>query len=266
MRHANLHAHTLYSDGKSSQEEMLKAAIACGFVSMGVSDHSETPCDFSYCARASQYPSYCQEARELKEKYSDRIEYFCGLEKDAFSQVDPEMFDYLIGSVHYVFWDGEYTPVDLSRDCQEKLISKHGRGEKLELAKRYYDTVVSHAQKSQFPIQGHFDLISKFGLFDDAGERYQAIALEALDEVLKIVPYFEVNTGLIYRGYRNVQNPEDFLLRRILEKGGKVLLSSDAHCPEGLAFGFDDMVEKLRDLGFSSIWQLRRLGFQEVPL
>ena len=266
MRHANLHTHTLYSDGKASQEEMLKAAISCGLVSLGVSDHSETPCDLSYCGRESEYLSYCREAKALAEKYGDKIEYFCGLEKDAFSQVDPEMFDYLIGSVHYVFWGGEYTPIDLSRDCQETLIAKHGRGEKLELAKRYYDTIVTHAQKCQFPIQGHFDLISKFGLFDDAGERYQAIALEALDEVLKLVPYFEVNTGLICRGYRDVQNPEDFLLRYIAEKKGKVLLNSDAHSPEGIDFGFDDMVDRLRDLGFSSIWQLRRSGFREVFL
>ena len=46
---SNLHTHTHYCDGKYSPEEMVQAAIREGFVSLGFSGHSFTPCDVTYC-------------------------------------------------------------------------------------------------------------------------------------------------------------------------------------------------------------------------
>ena len=62
---SNLHTHTHFCDGKDSPEEMVQAAIRAGFVSLGFSGHSFTPCDMSYCMLPESIPLYKAEIRSL---------------------------------------------------------------------------------------------------------------------------------------------------------------------------------------------------------
>ena len=264
---SNVHTHSVYSDGKLTLRDMLERAVSLGFVSFGASDHSDTPCDPSYCMKKAAYPAYRAEICALKAAYADRIEYFCGIEKDAQSEIDPADYDYVIGSVHYIIGrDGTCYPVDHSLVQQLDFIRGEGRGDKLELARRYYDEVARHAETGLFSIQGHFDVISKFGLFDDGDAAYEKIALEALDAVLDRVPYIEVNTGAVYRGLRQTPFPAPFLLRRIRERGGKLILSGDSHTAAAVDFFFRETEKALKELGFTSLYRLRRSGFEEVPI
>ena len=233
MQYANIHTHTTFSDGKNTPEEMILKAIELGFSSIGISDHSETAFDSAYCMGADAYPSYRKSVNELKEKYGDRIDVLCGIERDSYSPVPCEGFDYIIGSVHYILYG------------------------------RYYDLVAEHALRKDFEVLGHFDLLNKFGLFSDCTEEYRAIALEALDACLSAVPYIEMNTGAISRGYKAVY-PDDFFLRHILEKGGKIVLNGDSHSAQALDCHFDASVAKLKEIGFASLWQLGKNGWHEV--
>ena len=45
----DLHMHTTYCDGLSSAEEMIQSAINKGLAVVGISGHSFTPHDPSYC-------------------------------------------------------------------------------------------------------------------------------------------------------------------------------------------------------------------------
>ncbi|MBR3838058.1 MAG: histidinol-phosphatase [Clostridia bacterium] len=264
MKYSNLHTHTVFSDGANTPLEMVERAVELGFVSIGFSDHSETPTFSEECMPEVRYGEYAREVRGLAERFEDRISVFCGIEKDILSQIPWELFDYIIGSVHYLTTPDGFSPIDYSLKKQMEYIEVFGKGDKLEYAKRYYEAVAEHAQKSPFQIQGHFDLLNKFGLFDDPDETYVSVALEALDEVLKTVPFIEVNTGAISRGYRTQPYPEDFLLRRILERGGRLVLNGDSHRAEHLDCHYDQSIEMLKKMGFSSIWQLQREGFTEV--
>ena len=108
----NLHTHTTYADGKDTPEEMILQALELGFDSLGFSEHSYL-C-YSRAAR-QMFPEaterYKAEVRALKEKYRGRIDIFCGLELDAYSD-PPEGFDYIIGSVHYLDLDGQVLTFD----------------------------------------------------------------------------------------------------------------------------------------------------------
>jgi len=264
---SNIHTHSVFSDGAATLRDMLERAVALGFVSFGASDHSDTPCDSSYCMKKEAYAAYLAEAGALKAAYADRIEYFCGIEKDAQSEIDPASFDYVIGSVHYLIGrDGTCYAVDHALDQQMAFIRNEGGGDKLELARRYFDEVVRHAETGLFSIQGHFDVITKFGLFDDAGPAYEKIALDALDAVLDRVPYLEVNTGAVYRGLRQAPFPAAFLLRRARERGGKLILSGDSHALPAVDFFFREEERALKDLGFTSLYRLRKSGFEEVSI
>jgi histidinol-phosphatase (PHP family) len=266
MIHSNLHTHTTFSDGKNSPEEMIERALELGFCSLGFSDHSETAFDPWYCMAKEDYLPYREKILEVKKQYEDRIPVFLGMEKDLYSQIDPEDYEYIIGSVHYVSAFGEYHSIDGSPENQLAFFEKAGEGGRLELAKRYYDAVVTHAQLFPFQIQGHFDLITKFGFYDDENEEYRRVALEALDEVLAIVPFIEINSGAIARGRRTVPYPSRFLLERICKKGGRVILSSDCHFKEYLDENFDSEVELLKEIGFSSLWQKQKNGFTEIKI
>lgn len=265
MKYSNIHTHTTFSDGKNTVAEMAEQAVSLGFCSIGFSDHSEMLSRAGQKLNLDAYTLYRDGVAEGKKAFEGEIEILFGVEKDAVSEIPWEMFEYVIGSVHFLEMTEGLHPIDLSLKQQEDFIRDCCRGNSLEYAKRYYEQVALHAQKCPFQVQGHFDLVNKFGVFDGAGEDYRHVALEALDEVLACVPYIEVNTGAISRGYRREPYPEDFLLKRILEKGGKLVLNGDSHKAEHLDTHFDESVEKLKKIGFRSFWQLRENGFVEVP-
>lgn len=266
MRHSNVHTHTTFSDGENTAEEMVQAALSLDFVSLGFSEHSLTPFDSGYCMPLEDYPKYRETIARLKEEYEGRIEIFCGIEEDYYSKPCSHEFEYAVGSVHYICCKDEYFPIDFSAEEQQRFITKHGRGDPLELAKRYFDTVVENSQKREFQVQGHFDLLQKYGLFDSAGEDYRKIALAAADEVVKNVPLIEVNCGAIGRGYRTTPYPDDFILRHLKEKGARLVLNGDSHSTSTLNTHYDESIAMLRDIGFDSVWQLRTTGFVEISI
>lgn len=263
MQYANIHTHTTFSDGKNTPEEMIRKAVELGFSAIGISDHSETAFDSAYCMASSAYAEYRRTVCALKEAYADQIDVLCGIERDSYSPAPCEGFDYVIGSVHYILYNGEHLPVDFSLEKQLDPIERYFGGDKLEYARRYYDILAENAVRGGFEVLGHFDLLNKFGLYSDSTETYREIALKALDTALENIPYIEMNTGAISRGYKAVY-PDDFFLKYICQKGGKIVLNGDSHSAEALNCYFDESVKTLKTIGFSSIWQLRKSGWTEI--
>lgn len=266
MRFSNLHQHSTFSDGIHSMEEVVQAAIARNFVSIGFSDHSFTPCDTSYCMKAERYPDYFSEIHRLKEKYVGQIDVLTGLELDYYSTEDRTKFDYWIASVHYLPVAGELYAIDHAKEIQEKCIAQACRGDWLDFCKRYYDLIARHVSQCKPDIVGHFDVIAKFGLLDETNPNYQEIALEALDEVMKTCPLIEMNTGAIARGIRKMPYPHVFLLERILQNGGEVILSADSHRKETIDCFFPECCELLKQTGFDHVVQRWSDGFHRIPL
>lgn len=267
MRFSNLHTHSVFSDGKNTPEEIVLSAIEKNFISIGFSDHSDTPCDQSYCMKLPQYPEYFRTVRELNKKYADRIDVLLGIELDYYSEIDRADFDYVIGSVHYLCEEnGTCHPIDHSLAQQETCIAEMCGGDRFDLAKRYYDILVEHIARTRPDIVGHFDVITKFGLYDDAHPTYLSIATEALDEVLKHCPVIEMNTGAISRKRRDLPYPAEYLLRRILEKGGEITLSADSHAAETLDCFFPESVEILRRVGFDHTVYFDKNGIHRMPI
>ena len=266
MMPSNYHTHTTFCHGADTPEELVCKAVELGCPALGLTSHSYTSFDGSYCMTREGTKAYIAQVRALQEQYKDQIKLYLGVEQDFYSEDPTDPYDYVIGSVHYLCSGGDYYPVDKNPEWQQKWIMDHGKGDPMEMAKRYFEAVVLHAQKESFPIQGHFDLITKFGFFDNLGQSYEALALEALREVMKCVPYLELNTGAISRGWRTKPYPALFLLEEIRSLGGKVMINGDSHSADSLNCHFEDCVALLRSMGFPSFWQLRKGGFTEVSL
>lgn len=265
MQYSNIHTHTTFSDGKNTPEEMVLKAIELGFFSIGISDHSETAFESYYCMASSEYGKYRRTVRDLKERFKGQIDVLLGIEQDSYSPALCDDFDYVIGSVHYVRCGSDYSNVDKTVEIQMRAIENYFGGDKTEYAKRYFELVAENSIRGGFEVVGHFDLLNKFGLFSDYTEKYEKIALEALDTCLSSIPYIEMNTGAISRGYKTVY-PDEFFLRRILEKGGRIVLNGDSHSATALDCHFDASIAMLKEIGFSSVWQLGKQGWTEVMI
>ena len=264
----NYHTHTTFCDGKGTAEEVVLAAIAEGFDAIGFSSHGYTEYDLRYCMK--DVCGYITEIVRLREKYKGKIEIYLGIEEDSRHINNRADFDYIIGSCHYVTSpEGIPSPLDSNRDYFQKALSLFG-GNELALAEEYYSHFTDYILKYKPDIIGHFDLLTKFSekdfqiFLDD--ERYWKIAEGYTDKALRSGSLFEVNTGLITRGYRTSPCPAPRLLRRIFKGGGNVVLSSDSHAPETLSAYFDEARAILTDIGFKHAYALIGGKWQKYAL
>lgn len=265
----NYHTHTSYCDGKNTPEEIVLEAAARGFEAIGFSGHSHTAFDESYAMSRAAAEKYRGEITALKEKYRGRIEIYCGIEQDFYSDEDPAPWDYVIGSVHYVLKNGEYIPVDESEEILTEAVRKHYGGDIYGLIEDYFSTAAQVAGVTGADIIGHFDLITKFNegekLFSESDGRYVRAYRKALETLGTGVP-FEINTGAMSRGYRSVPYPSEQILRDLRRLGGKIALSSDSHEKSTLDYAFPEAEALAKRCGFSEIFVITEKGPAAVKI
>lgn len=237
----DFHVHTTLCDGENTPREMVEAALARGMTHLGFSGHSPTPYPADFCLRDVE--GYYREIRALQEEYCGRITILCGIEADYYTPVDLARYDYRIGSVHDVKCGAEYLTVDDTEAILAAGVQRLFGGDWYALAEAYFKTVAALPALSPNVI-GHLDLITKYNgdghLFDESHPRYVAAAKAAIDALLPYDVPFEINTGAISRGYRNTPYPAPHLLSYIGERGGRVILSGDAHSADALRRGFEE--------------------------
>lgn len=271
MIKSNCHTHTLYCDGKNSAEEMILSAIEKGFVSLGFSGHSPMNFENDWAMKEQELSLYVDEVRSLKRKYAKKIDVLCGIELDAdHIGVNLNDYDYVIASVHQ-FHDGDrvysidYTAEELTR-CVNEMFG----GSWNQMAENYYALVSKHVLSGEFDIVGHIDLITKFNdngnLFDENDPEYQKFALKAVDDIIDERPdiLFEINTGAMYRCGNKRPYPAEFILRHIFKRGGRITITSDAHCCEALDFAFIEALQYCKKCGFNCAYVIKSDGKEKI--
>lgn len=264
------HMHTCYCDGKNTAEEMILAAIDRGLTEMGISEHSHTAFDDTYCLSEEATVRFRQEMLDLREKYKDQISIRIGLEMDRWSDADLSEFDYGIGSMHYIRvpdkpdltppescfpWeeqDGKryvYITVDETPQILRAAADAYFGGDAIAMAQMYFEEVADVAAATGCSIIGHFDLITKFNeqdpFFDTRDPRYIAAWKKAVDKLLAYDIPFEINTGAMSKGYRTTPYPARDIREYIRENGGRFILSSDSHRTDTLCYAFDQYEKEL---------------------
>ncbi|MBQ7348555.1 MAG: histidinol-phosphatase [Clostridia bacterium] len=240
----DFHIHSNFCDGKNSAEEMILSAIEKGLDTVGICCHSYTFFDLTYCIKENDESRFQQEISRLKQKYADKIKVLCGVEQDYYSTTSTDGFDYVIGSVHYLKVEDKYYSVDHKTEVLKENVRNGFDGDFYAAAESYFSTVADVVCKTGADIIGHFDLISKFNendlLFDSDNPRYIAAWKSAVDKLVLSGKPFEINLGGIARGIKTQPYPSLEMIKYIKEKGGKFILSSDAHKKENVAFCFSD--------------------------
>ena len=255
------HMHTTYCDGHSSPEEMVLSALAMGMTEIGFSAHSYTPFDESYCIRKDQIEAYCEEITALKTKYAGRIRILLGLEQDYYSPPQPVPVDYLIGSVHYIRFGEEYVPTDEGNEKLRHAADTYCGGDVYAVAEAFFRTEADVVNKTGCQIIGHFDTITKYfekeALLDTAHPRYRKAWQAAADSLLPTGVPFEINTGTVSRGVRQNPLPSYEIMDYVSAHGGSLILSSDAHRAQHIAFQFDKYEQYAKEHGLRLIGELR---------
>jgi histidinol-phosphatase (PHP family) len=262
----NLHTHTTYCDGKDTPEEIIEQAISLGFDSIGFSGHSYMHYAPDHSMSEEGTEAYKKEIRNLKQKYKGQIKVYCGIEFDMYSVVDLRDYDYVIGTVHYLYLNGQYIGFDRSADVVKRIIDEHFGGDGLAYARAYYEALARLPEHGRTDIVGHFDLITKHAekefFFDTESKRYRDYALEALSALKEKVRLFEVNTGAIARGYRTTPYPAPFILKEIKSSGCGIVISSDCHDRRQLNCSFTQAAEYVKACGFDEVFMLKDGHFE----
>lgn len=265
MIKTNFHTHTIFCDGKDSPLELVKSAIDKGFTALGFSGHSYLEVDKDFVMDLPSQRKYIDEITALKEEYKDKIKIFCGLEQDYYSDKPPFKYDYLIGSVHNLFKDGQYLAVDMSKQVAEKIIKEYFDGDFDAYAELYFETVSDVLNKTNADIIGHFDLISKF--FENIEtKRYLDSAKKAVEKLASYKKPFEINTGAMSRGYKKHPYPSSNILKMIKEVNGDIIFSSDCHDKEYLDFGYEEAKKLAKSIGFTRQAIINKDGINYIEL
>lgn len=251
----NFHTHTTFSDGKNTPEEIVLAAMKQGFFSIGFSDHAYTPYDVSYCMNDEK--SYIKEVRRLQEKYKKEIEIYLGVEEDSHFLVNRLDFDYIIGSCHYIKSGEKHYSIDGNAHSFSQCLAVF-KNDEMAFAENYFQHFCKYILSRKPDIIGHFDLITKF----DEKEKnrylqnpsYWNLVERYCLHALKSGGIFEVNTGLVTRGYRSSFCPHERLLYLIYKNDGKITLSSDSHEIMTLQGCFNEARAMAKEIGFQYIY------------
>lgn len=254
---SNLHTHSVFCDGKNTPEECVTYAIEKGFNSIGFSGHGYTEFDIRYCMKNTG--GYINEIKKLKSKYRKEIQIYLGIEEDAFSWCNRDDFDYIIGSSHYFNVNDTYMPIDSSHDYFKKCLEAFNY-DIIKLSDCYYRTFCDYIKKRKPDIIGHFDLITKFDKIDNDrflnNSDYNKLAERYIEDVAICSCIFEINTGVISRGYRDFPYPAENLIYAIKKNNGMITLSSDCHEVINMDFKFSDVRKWLKDIGFQYIYTM----------
>ena len=237
----------------SSPGEMAEAAAARGLSRLGFSDHGHTSFDEGCCMPKERVSEYQKTVAALKDAWRGRLEIFCGIEQDFYSDFPAEGFDYIIGCVHYLKLDGEYYCVDDTVEPLREMTERHFGGDPYGMVEEYFRTVARVAERTCCGLIGHFDLIAKlnerYRLFDTAHPRYVSAWKAAAEALLATGIPFEINTGGLSRGWRSVPYPAPEIVRYLAERGARFVLSSDSHRTDTLCFGFAEQTAAAAALG-----------------
>lgn len=254
---SSLHNHCSLCDGNDSPEEMLRAAYKAGIKDFGFSSHSYASFDSS--ASVAGERQYIRAVKDIMASVSLPVNVYLGAEEDVLAPLAfREEYDYVIGAAHYIESGGRFYGVDVSDRITAECVKEVFGGDGMKFAEAYYGRVLAAAERKP-DILAHFDLIRKCGAasVDFGSDAYRALAADCLDECLKTGVVFELNYGAVARGRLSSPYPDGFLLRRILEKSGRVAVSTDCHDAEKIAFGLCEGESYLKSLGFKYVTVMR---------
>lgn len=231
--------------------EYIEAAIDGGLQIVGISDHapyfgsSEDHANPKIAMAKSEFPNYIAEIIQLKKEYRGRIEVLLGVESDFFPEhielyrnmYNQYPFDYIIGSVHHSGGDRIFNRNRWDGLNDEQLLAQK---------ETYYDLISQSARSGMFQILGHIDAMKVY--FPEFSRVHTPLIDDALAVIADNGVAFEVNTS--GKKFTGSWYPSDDILERALHYGVDVTFGSDAHTPNRVGEEWEQVRERLKEIGY----------------
>lgn len=250
------HLHLRPDDGGSVEEHFteenvqryLDAAREQGIEELGASEHVYR---FTQALDYWRNPFWETQAHDDLDAYCDFVaatplklgleaDFVPGAEDRLSNLLEARDFDYVVGSVHFL---GDAGAVDDSRYDVWKTISDPD-----ELWRTYFEWIARTARSGLFDILAHPDLVKLWGDARPQPERdprtYYEPAVEAVAETGIAV---EVSTAGLRKHVGEIY-PARAFAEMCVEAGAEFALSSDAHSPDQVGYGYDKALEFLGSL------------------
>jgi len=283
MKFQDWHTHnSMCHHAIGSLEDYVKKAIELDLDLIGISDHF--PYDYligidgvpieDYAMILTETESYLSTIENLKEKYKEKINIKIGFEIDYIeNQVERlnthlskmiSRLDFILGSVHILFSENGPWAMDDKRFLEQ--YDSFGASSVFLL---YYQTMqkMLNSTEFDFDIISHFDLPKKYNKSPSKNSK-DLITNEiskTLDLIKKRDLTIEINTAGLRKPIKE-QYPSKEILKKTYELDIPILLGSDAHDPNELAYEFKKMVKLLKKIGYNKLasFSQRKRSFIDI--
>ena len=247
----------------------LERAEAAGIGELGFSEHVHR---FRESLEVWRHPFWVENAVDSLDEYVEfllamreaghpvkigiELDYLPGREGELAALLEGRPFDYVVGSVHFIADRAvDHDGYDAWRESAPD-----------EVWAEYFETLGRAAGSGLFDVLAHPDLVKVWGAGRPAPPRplatYYELAMPAIRAADVAV---EVSTAGLRKPVAEMY-PSPELLRLCLAAGRPVALSSDAHVPEHVGFGYDSAVEALRVEGVGELAVFERRERRLEPL
>jgi histidinol-phosphatase (PHP family) len=227
------------------------AAAAAGIEEMGVSEHVYR---FRQSLDLWRHPFWEEQARDDLDAYCEFVrgtglklgiecDFVPGAEERTEELLRTHDFDYVVGSVHFVgeaAVDHEGWDIWRGRDPDE-------------VWRRYFETLAAGVSSGLFDVLAHPDLVKVWGSGRPLPERDPRAFYEpAVEAIAASGIAVEVSTAGLRKPVGELYPSRSFA-EMCVEAGAVFALSSDAHRPQEVGFGYDRALEFLTGLGVEAI-------------
>jgi histidinol-phosphatase (PHP family) len=202
--------------------------------------------------------AYCGFVREETDlKLGIEADFVPGREDRLAALLDGRDWDYVVGSVHFL---GD-SAVDYDR------YDVWTTGESPDRVwRRYFEWIGEAAMSGLFDVLAHPDLVKHWGRERPWPERdpryYYEVAMEGIAESGVAV---EVSTAGLRKPVGEIYPARGFL-EMVVDAGNPIALSSDAHVPDQLGYGYDQALELLDSLGVGELCVFERRARRLEPI
>lgn len=243
------HAHTVFSDGKSTFAENMHAAVDCGITTIACTDHWGRP-EFIDCSiEEAKLPDYASEIERIREEFP-QLEIVHGLEADWYPGCATDLHEtrgtatFLLGSIHYLKekaldWDKDMRIwEELDADVLWQLYVEEWCK---AATSGLFDSMAHPDLPRLFALSGYAPSISLNPLFDDMAEAAHAGNV-----------HVEINTAGLTKDFADFY-PQEPLLQRFFAAGVPLTVGSDAHHASRIGENIRQAYRYAHRIGYDSI-------------
>jgi histidinol-phosphatase (PHP family) len=246
-------------------DHYLAAAEEHGIEQLGVSEHVYR---FSAALQVWDHPfwrgqavddldAYCEFVRTTPLRLGIEMDFVAGAEDRIANLLEARPFDYVIGSVHFITGGAVD---DQDYDVWDEV------GDPDRVWRRYFETIAEAARSGLFDVLAHPDLVKVWGRARPLPARdprfYYEPAVEAIAESGIAV---EVSTAGLRKPVEELY-PSRAFAEMCIEAGAQFALSSDAHSPEHVGYGYDRALDYLAGLEVGEICVIENRRRRLEPL